>query len=231
MKTIAKILVTLVAFGLLVLAGWLTLARIANAGPFDLGGDACCVALGEMQNNTQDMDSSMNVAGGSGLWQSAGAFLDQMTERGGRNLRGRIEDFPGEELLPPRALPIAERIVGDSMTTYANAWAVADAVQQNFGDDDNGLGQIEQVNAGVGGFSGGTGILGVGGNGAGCGILCVMQLVVESNLHIAQEMQYNNQLLATEIKMQAIEHAEALSERAPSQYTEAVARDWGHVPQ
>jgi hypothetical protein len=55
--------------------------------------------------------------------------------------------------------------------------------------------------------------------------------VVESNLHIAQELQYSNELAAVQIKMHAVEHAENLDERAQAHATEATARNWGILPQ
>jgi conjugal transfer/entry exclusion protein len=119
-------------------------------------------------------------------------------------------------------MPVVQQMVSDSMNTYYNAWNIADEVQGNMDSDDSALASIEQVNQSLGG-----GILG----GGGASLLAAVQLVVETSLHINQELQYANELHAVEIKMHAIEHAENLDERAQAHITETTAQNWGSTPQ
>lgn len=167
-------------------------------------------------------ESAVTTPGGAGIWQSAAPYLDELSAATGAGVTESIQaDFPGEELLPPDTMPVVEQIVNDSMNTYYNAWDVADEIQGNMDSDDAALAQIEQLNQSLG-----TGVLGTGPS-----LMAAVQLVVESNLHIAQELQYSNELHAVEIKMHAVEHAENLDERAQAHITEATAENWGSTPQ
>jgi hypothetical protein len=181
-----------------------------------------CVTDPIVESNTGLIAGSVTTSGGAGVWQSAASYLDQLSAATGANVTQPMQaDFPGEELLPPDTMPLIHQIVSDSMNTYYNSWNVANEVQGNMDSDDSALASIEQVNQS----------LGSGGAGGGPSLLAAVQLVVESNLHIAQELQYANELHAVEIKMHAVEHAESLNERAQAEFTEATARNWGSAPQ
>jgi hypothetical protein len=164
--------------------------------------------------------SSVTTPGGSGIYQSAAGYLDQLSATMGARVTGTIPtDFPGEEILPPDTMPIVQQDVADSLNVYNNAWTVADELEGNQDADDQALANIEQVNGSLGGGLGGA------------ALLAAAQLIVESNIHVAQELQYNNELLSAEIKMHAFEHAENLNERARAHITETTAQNWGNTPQ
>jgi hypothetical protein len=188
-----------------------------------VGAQVCsCVSDPPVESNTSIIATSVTAPGGAGIWQSAASYLDQLSATAGHNVTGTMQtDFPGEELLPPDTMPVVQQMVSDSMNTYYNAWNIADEVQGNMDSDDSALASIEQVNQSLGG-----GILG-----GGASLLAAVQLVVETTLHINQELQYANELHAVEIKMHAIEHAENLDERAQAHITETTAQNWGSTPQ
>jgi hypothetical protein len=94
---------------------------------------------------------------------------------------------------------------------------VADMVQSNMDADDAALANIEQVNQSLG-----AGLLGNG-----PALFAAVQLNTEAGIHIAQEMEISNALLAAELKMHAVEHAEILNEKTQAHATEATARQWG----
>ena len=205
------------AAGLLI---WFANAAYAQLG---LPGAGCqCVSDPPTEANTSVIASSVTTPGGAGIWQSAASYLDQLSAAGGAHVTQSMQaDFPGADLLPPDTMPLVKQIVGDSMNTYYNAWTIADEIQGNMDADDGALASIEQLNQSLG-----SGLLG-----AGPSLLAAVQLVVETSLHINQELQYANELHAVEIKMHAVEHAENLNERAQAQITEATAQNWGSTPQ
>jgi len=204
-------------------AGLLWLARPAYAQLLGCS----CVSDPPTETATGDIDGvqlpnielALTTPGGSGIYQSAGQYIDQLSQTMGANVTGTIQsDFPGEEVLPPDTMPVLDQIVPDALNTYYNAWTVADQIEGNMDQDASALANIEQVNSSLGGAPGSA------------SLLAAVQLVVESNLHVAQELQYTNELLSVEIKMHAFEHAEQLNEKSQAEITEATASNWGSTP-
>ncbi|MBV8358612.1 MAG: hypothetical protein JO189_11835 [Deltaproteobacteria bacterium] len=137
----------------------------------------------------------------------------------GANVTGSIQiDFPGEEVLPPDTVPIVMQLSNDALHTYYNAWSLADAVQSGLAGYDASLAGIEQLNQALGQ----SGILG-----SGPALLAAVQLNVEANLRIAQDIELTNALLAAELKIHSIEHAEVLNEKTQAHATESTERLWG----
>jgi hypothetical protein len=200
----------------------LTLICWLPAAPLwaQLPGPGCsCVTDPVTESNTGTIASAVTTGGGAGLYNSQAAYLDSLTGTMGQNVTGTIQtDFPGEEVLPPDTTPIVMQLSKDSLNTYYNAWSVADMVQSNMDADDAALANIEQLNQSLG--SGGL-------FGNAPALLAAVQLNTEVGIHIAQEMEISNALLAAELKMHAVEHAEILNEKTQAHATEATARNWG----
>jgi len=132
------------------------------------------------------------------------------TQLSGINTGNFAANFPGWATLPPNSAATAQAVSGLTLTTYASALANAQSQMSELAAES--FSGIEQENSSA------------------LALLYAVQLNTEVGLEVVNQLRLVRQLLADQVVVEAVNHAEQLNERAREQATNATQFNLGLPP-
>jgi hypothetical protein len=145
--------------------------------------------------------TSVTTGGGAGNYTPIGGYLSNLDQQlfSGVNNQNFTANFPGWVPLPNNSTLTAEALVKTTLTTYQASIALAQSQEQEL--EAENFAAIEQTAANT------------------TNVLTALQALTDATLQVAQEVQYERQLMATLITVESTQAAERLSVKAQEEAT------------
>jgi hypothetical protein len=145
--------------------------------------------------------TSVTTGGGAGNYTPIGGYIANLNQQlfSGVNNQNFSANFPGWVPLPDKSTLTAEALVKTTLTTYQASIALAQSQEQEL--EGENFTAIEQAAANT------------------TNVLTALQALTDATLQVAQEVQYERQLMATLITVESTQAAERLSVKAQEEAT------------
>lgn len=140
--------------------------------------------------------TSVTTGGGAGNYTPIGGYIANLNQQlfSGINNQNFAGNFPGWVPLPNNSTLTAEALVKTTLTTYQASIALAQSQEQEL--EGENFTAIEQAAANT------------------TNVLTALQALTDATLQVAQEIQYERQLMATLITVESTQAAQRLSAKA-----------------
>lgn len=145
--------------------------------------------------------TSVTTGGGAGNYTPIGGYIANLNQQlfSGVNNQNFAGNFPGWVPLPDTSTLTAEALVKTTLTTYQASIALAQSQEQEL--EAENFTAIEQTAANT------------------TNVLTALQALTDATLQVAQEVQYERQLMATLITVESTQAAQRLSAKAQEEAT------------
>jgi hypothetical protein len=145
--------------------------------------------------------TSVTTGGGAGNYTPIGGYIANLNQQlfSGVNNQNFAGNFPGWVSLPDTSTLTAEALVKTTLTTYQASIALAQSQEQEL--EAENFTAIEQTAANT------------------TNVLTALQALTDATLQVAQEVQYERQLMATLITVESTQAAQRLSAKAQEEAT------------
>jgi hypothetical protein len=145
--------------------------------------------------------TSVTTGGGAGNYTPIGGYIANLNQQlfSGVNNQNFAGNFPGWVSLPGTSTLTAEALVKTTLTTYQASIALAQSQEQEL--EGENFTAIEQTAANT------------------TNVLTALQALTDATLQVAQEVQYERQLMATLITVESTQAAQRLSAKAQEEAT------------
>ncbi len=145
--------------------------------------------------------TSVTTGGGAGNYTPIGGYIANLNQQlfSGVNNQNFAGNFPGWVPLPDTSTLTAKALVKTTLTTYQASIALAQSQEQEL--EAENFTAIEQAAANT------------------TNVLTALQALTDATLQVAQEVQYERQLMATLITVESTQAAQRLSAKAQEEAT------------
>jgi hypothetical protein len=145
--------------------------------------------------------TSVTTGGGAGNYTPIGGYIGNLNQQlfSGINNQNFSSNFPGWVPLPDTSTLTAKALVKTTLTTYQASIALAQSQEQEL--EGENFTAIEQAAANT------------------TNVLTALQALTDATLQVAQEIQYERQLMATLITVESTQAAQRLSAKAQEEAT------------